>query len=52
VGSEAFGQVEFGLEDLGFGVVFGFQFLLVRLSEVKGALVYHDLDFGSKGWFD
>ena len=50
--SEVFGQVDFGWEGLGLVVVFGFQVLLIGLGEVEGGLVYHDLGFGSKGWFD
>ena len=50
--SEVFGQVDFGWEGTSLVVVFGFQVLLVGFGELKGGLVYYDLRFGSKGWFD
>ena len=52
VDNKVFGQVEFGLKGSGYGVEFGFQVLLVGLGEVEGGLVYRDLKFESKGWFD
>ncbi|PHU07142.1 Protein EMSY-LIKE 3 [Capsicum chinense] len=53
VDSEVFGQVEFGLEDTGFGGrAFGFQTLFAGLGRVKDGLFYLILGFESKNWLD